>query len=205
MQLSITPNRRTIPVMRMRRSTKIAVTSLFILVLITLGLGEAYVLQRKLNASLTDDPAAGVTVVKAQSPDVEDVIQSSGGWTMQTTSEPTLLENIVPTGAAFERIALLHNGQYAGTLTWTTSPDVKTIFMELKEALLPSFSTNVTGLRDITEQQPGYPVRNVLTFRDPELGQDAFLLIRVRDRLYEAHMAAGKEQEMNLLMEKLSE
>jgi hypothetical protein len=189
----------------MRRSTKITVGTLFLLVLIGLGAGEAYMLNRKLTASVGDTPSAAVTVVKAESPNVQTIIAAQGSFTAQTTTEPTFLENVVPSGAAFERIALLHDGAYAGTLAWTTSPDVKMIFMELKEALLPSFSPDVTDLKDETFQDPGYPVRNVLSFRDPSLGPDAFVLIRVRDRLYEAHVAAEKQEVVAALLRQLSE
>lgn len=190
--------------MPLRRSTTIAVTTTFLLVLVAIGVGEAYMVREKLMGSLTDEPS-GIAVMKAESPDVRATIDGIEAFTVQATTEPTLLENVVPAGAPLERIALLHNGEYAGTLTWITSTDVKTIFIELKEALLPSFTPAVTGLTDETFQEPGLPVRNRLAFRDPGLGQDAFILLRVRDRLYEVHVAQGKEADMEELVNALSQ
>lgn len=144
---------------------------------------------------------AGVTL--STGPDVPTII-ASRQMVSQDTTETTLMGKVM-TGTPVTAKVLLVNGDRAGLIAWAESPSVKLFFMAIKEALQKSFSAEVTDLIDETQQQPGKPVRNLLTFRDPAFGEERFAFVRVRDRLYEFHIAPGKDDAIFALIEALTQ
>ena len=135
---------------------------------------------------------------------VDDVIVQQGFTTQQTT-ERTLLAPIVSGKAIVHTVVVLKDGDRAGSVTWVESPQVKFFFIGLKEALISAFSANVKSLTDMTLQEVGKPVRNVLTFEDRALGEEAFAFVRVRERLFEFHIAKAQEASMQALIGALTE
>lgn len=156
------------------------------------------------NNSNTDtmQPPAGA-VAKATAPAVSDVA-SHMNLTVQPNDDLSLLAQIVKDGTKVEGLAILKDGDRAGSVTWVQSGEVKNYFIALKEALLSAFSPQVRDLRDETVQDPGEPVRNILTFLDPSLSEERIVFVRVRERLYEFHLTAGKEEVMHDLIDALT-
>ncbi len=140
-------------------------------------------------------------VAKAQAADVRQLVNAME-LEATSTDEPTFLSQIAEDET--ESIAILKDGDRAGAIAWVDSPEVKTYFLSLKDGLLGSFSPDLTDLKDVTEQEPGKPVRNMLSFKDPALSEERLVFVRVRERLLEFHITAGGEDTMNALIEQLT-
>lgn len=144
-------------------------------------------------------------VAKSTGPDVAAVIREQG-VTTEESSELTMLAQVVKTDSApLATLAILKDGDRIGSATWIQSPSVKAVFIALKDALLPAFSPELKDLRDETLQEEGKPVRNILSFFDPSLSEERLLFVRVRERLFEFHIANGKEDAMNTIIQALTE
>lgn len=144
-------------------------------------------------------------IVKITGPDVGATI-AQVGFTAQDTTELSILRTVVPQQeATVHSQVLLKNGDRAGLIAWVESADVKDYYLALKEALHSSFSTQVRDLLDETQQQPGRPTRNLLTFLDPGLSSERIVFVRVRERLYELHVAPGKDDLLFELVEALTQ
>lgn len=199
----------------MTARAKIIVTGVLLLCIVALAGIDAAMNRREFLAYLPESedsttvttaetPAPETTgVAKVEGPDVEETIKGQA-LESQETSETSLLEQVVNGKGVIHTLGILKDGDRVGAVTWVESPQVKTFFIALKEALLPAFSPKVTDLRDTTEAKPGNPVRNILTFKDPELGPDRFAFVRSRERLYEFHMAEGQEVVMSALVDALT-
>jgi hypothetical protein len=157
-------------------------------------------LPARLSLTGIEDIPAGA-VAKGAGPDVTMTIAAAGMETSDT-DEATFLEQIADSGV--RSVILLKDGDRAGSVAWLDSADVKTDFMALKDGLLESFSPDLKDLKDVTEQEPGRPVRNILSFSDSALSEDRLVFIRVRERLFEFHITAGSEDAMNSLIEALT-
>jgi hypothetical protein len=144
-------------------------------------------------------------IVKITGPDVLATIAQLG-FTPQETTELSILRTVVPQQEAMvESHVLLKNGDRAGLIAWVESADVKNYYLALKEALHSSFSPEVRDLLDETQQQPGRPTRNLLTFLDPGLSSERIVFVRVRERLYELHVAPGNDDVLFELVEALTQ
>lgn len=139
-------------------------------------------------------------VTKQSGPDIAALIAAQG-FTLEEATELSLIEQIAGDKAPAHTLAILKDADRAGSVTWVESPQVKTYFFALKESLLPAFSAQVQDLQDTTTATIGTPVRNVLTFFDPGLSPERLAFVRVRERLYEFHIASGKEEMMGGLIE----
>lgn len=185
---------------------KILITAGFTLLLVGLGVADSL-----LTSSLTIYPRDIYKVEKVEAgvarqrdPDVFEVLR---GLNIETslTQKKSLLSRITPAGIPVTSRVLLQNGDGIGSFSFVQSPDVRALFMALKEALHQSFSKDVQDIVDTVEAPPDRPVRNILSFTDPALGTEKIILIRVRERLYEFHLAQGKEEIVEELIDKLTE
>ncbi len=125
-------------------------------------------------------------------------------FTAEETTQKSLLSAVVKDPSIVETRVLLMNGDRAGLIAWIETPDVKQVFMVLKDSLAALFSTQVRDLLDEMQSPPGSPPRNFLTFLDPALSEERFVFVRIRERLYEFHIAPGKEEVMYQLVEELT-
>jgi hypothetical protein len=100
---------------------------------------------------------------------------------------------------------LLMDGDRAGLLAWIETPSVKQVFLVLKESLHILFTPEVRDLLDEVQTTPGKAPRNFLTFRDPGISEERLVFVRVRERLFEFHIAPLKEDAIYKLVEALSE
>lgn len=170
--------------------------------------GDVYVAQimeqesSSSSVSASSEPAGG-GVAKYQGPDIR-AISESQGFTVSTSNDETLLQQVAPQGLTIASSTILLNGDRAGSVAWVGSPDVKNIFITLKDALITAFSPQMTDLRDETVQQPGFPVRNILTFLDPTLSEERLVFVRSRERLYEFHIAENAQDRMKQLIEAIT-
>ncbi len=202
----------------MSQQSKIIVTVILLLFLSGLGVADYAMSNGGLGAFWTTTPTgSGSTVsvatssvsipvggVRKQSgPPVEEAIKAAG-YTTTATSDLSFLAQIAGSGTEIHALAILQNGDRAGSVTWIETPKVKNYFISLKEALLSAFSSDVRDLKDETLQGANVPVRNMLTFLDTSLSTERLVFIRVRERLYEFHIANGKEDTMNGLIETMT-
>jgi len=206
----------------MNPRNKLIVTLALLVLLGGLGTADYLLSGDEYSAQLTDDSAMndddkpmassasssdGVMteggVAKHKGPDALAVLQEMG-FTAAASEDLSLLSQVVSDGTDVNSIAILMNGDRAGSVTWVESPEVKNYFIALKEALLGAFSPQMTDLKDETLQETGKPVRNLLTFFDPAISEERILFARSRERLYEFHIVAGKEESMNQLVEELT-
>ena len=126
------------------------------------------------------------------------------GFTFEDASEQTLLGGMVQNRVPVQAKVLLKGGDRAGLVVWIETPEVKTYFRTLKEALHPLFSPEVTDLLDEIQRNPGRPPRNFLTFLDPGISEERMVFVRVRDRLFEFHIVKEQEKAMYDLIEELT-
>lgn len=139
-----------------------------------------------------------------RSPDVT-IVLNDAKVTMQETGEKSLLARIVPETVPIHTSVLIGENDRLALFSYVESPDVRAYFFGLKDALQASFSAQVKDLIDITETPEGHPTRNTLSFLDPALSEEKLLFLRVRNRLYEFHIANGKEGAVQTLVTKLAE
>ncbi len=155
-----------------------------------------------IGAEPTETPNADVKKVAKSSGPVVQTVLADAGLEVTTSEEPTFLGQIVKEGLT--SITVLKDGDRAGSVTWVESPEVKSTFIALKDGLLESFSAGLRDLKDTTEQEVGRPVRAVLRFTDPALSDEELVFVRVRERLFEFHIAPVAEDTMNDLIEALT-
>ncbi len=150
------------------------------------------------------DPALVVTVpvAKHEGPDVPALLAELG-YDARLQREQSLLEQVAPTGVPVAYRVLLLGESRQGAIAWIDTPNAKAAFNELKQKLLQTFSSRVQDLIDETTQAEGQPVVNRLSFRDPAISPEQFVFLRIRERLYEVHIAPGQEEALSLLLEAL--
>lgn len=148
-------------------------------------------------------PLTGTGVTKQSGPDVLQALNVLQ-VTSQNTDTQSLLRRVIPESTPVTTLILLKDGDRVGLLSWVESPQVKVYFLSLKEALHTSFSPQMADLVDETQKREGKPIRNFLTFLDPGIDPERLVFIRVRDRLYEFHIAEGKDDSMFGLVESLT-
>lgn len=150
-------------------------------------------------------PAATRGVAKNNGAMPAQVAAQQGLSLQETTGkENAILPGLIAGAVPVYSSAILADGDRAGSVTWTQTPQAKIYFVSLKESLLSAFSKDVKDLEDRTEQEPGKPVRNVLQFQDPALGEEKIVFVRVRERILEFHLTPGKEEVMQRLIDGLS-
>ena len=161
----------------------------FIALLVVIGTADALLSRSEILANIgSADTGEGtgtvpapapreVAIPKALGPDVEVVVVQSGITVLRSQSEQSLLAQL-GMDAAVETRVLIEGEDRIGSITWVTDGNVKAIFAALKQSLLESFSPQVQGLRDEREESAGYQTRSVLTFLDPSLGPERFLVVQ---------------------------
>jgi len=122
----------------------------------------------------------------------------------QDTRETSLLEIIISEADVKSRV-LMKDADRSGLIAWVESPRVKVYFLALKEALHNSFSPAVTDLVDEMQRREDRPTVNLLTFKDPAISEERIAFVRVRDRLYEFHIAQGNDDAIFALIDALTE
>ncbi|NOS68139.1 MAG: hypothetical protein HOO67_07330 [Candidatus Peribacteraceae bacterium] len=182
-------------------SKKLLLCLVFILILLTMGTAD-YIL----TGGTFKFPSAQEGIAKKTEPDVT-VIAESQGLSVTETTERNLLSAVLPATArtGLSARVLLKDNDRAATIAWIDSRDVKEIFTALRKSLRPKFSVKLLDLIDETQSQAGKPPRDVLSFLDPAINPERLLFVRVRERLYEIHMTEGHEDEVNRLIDALTE
>lgn len=143
-------------------------------------------------------------VAPEDGPGIEDTLA-----VMQLTAsqgrEDSVLRDVLPQDWEVSSAVLLKNGDRIAYFAWTEGGQVKTYFSALKEALHGSFSEELRDLIDQTQEREGKPVRNILSFTDPKIFEERMVFVRVRQHLFEFHVAPGKDAEVDQLIDALTE
>ena len=201
----------------MSSQSKLLITAAFLLCLVGIGSADALFTRslimlpslgdtEEIVPPPTDQPpppdnSGGIT--KQSGPNVREVLQALG-LEQSTTQDVSIIRRVIPEEINVQTTVLLKDGDRIGMISWAETPLVKTYFLALKEALHTSFTAQMTDLVDETQRPEGKPVRNFLTFLDPGLSPERLVFIRVRERMYEFHIAEGKDDQMFLLVEALT-
>lgn len=148
-------------------------------------------------------PETAEPVKKLDGPNVRAIIDATN-FSYVESAEKTFLGQLHIDDKPIHNLALLKNGDRAGSITWLYSPKVKIGYLTLKEALHSAFTPQVKDLLDETQSPEGRPVRNILTFFDPGLSEERIVFIRVRESLYEFHIAEGSDDDIFILIDELT-
>lgn len=143
----------------------------------------------------------GTSMKKKSSANVDEIIQKLGLTAVQT-SESSLLTLSV-TAVPVRTSVLLLRGDRALLFSWIESDDVKDIMTTMKKSLQDEFSVKVTNLLDETRRTPDGPPMDVLRFLDPAISSEEIYILRIRNRLYEIHVAKNGTDVLAQLMEEL--
>lgn len=202
------------PPSRMTQRTKLFTTLTLLVLLGALGAADYFLTDNEYaslltsqedtepNAAENGEEPSGAGVAKQTGPDVLATIEEQN-LTAVKSSDLTLLTQIV-TEEEVHSYALLRDGDRVGSITWVESPGVKQLFIALKEALLPAFSSGLMNLKDTTLLEEGKPIRNLLTFFDPAIGEEQMVFVRVRERLFEFQISSKQEGSMQPLIDALT-
>ena len=149
-------------------------------------------------------PATGGGVRKATGPDVLEALVKNS-FTFDNTRERFVLTKVLEGNTdTVTTKALLIDGDRAGAIAWIGSPNVKKHYLVLKEALHSAFTPEVKDLLDETQRRENHHTRNLLTFFDPGILPERVVFVRVRERLYEFHIAEGSSNAIFNLIEDLT-
>lgn len=182
----------------------IAIGTLFTLILAGLATADVLILREPLFLPASLQPQQpGQGIGRQQSPVVGDILQSQGIQT-QPSDRPSLLERTLQGQEPVTTVILLKDNDRLGLLSWVESPRSKNLFSALREALLSSLSPSVKDLRDERLTPQDRPPRTELSFSDPALSDEKMTLMRIRDRIYELHVATGREATMAGLIDALT-
>lgn len=207
----------------MQNATTITVGLLTILVV--LGSFDALLVENKklltrLEEPTTQDPPEITTTAinitssvasvegtrKMEAKDVLEILTVEQFNFVDPKRERSLTEQIIPGDVAtVQAKVLVKDGDRIGLIAWTDSPQVKIYFLALKEALHSTFSPQMRDLVDEVQEREGKPPRNLLTFLDPAINEERVVFIRVRERLYEFHIADEKDDIIFDLIETLTD
>lgn len=202
------------PPSRMTHRTKLLTTLSLLVLLGALGAADYFLTDNEYASLLPSDEELQPTtakneeepasegVAKQTGPDVRATIEEQNLTAVQS-SDLTLLTQIV-TDEEVHSYALLRDGDRVGSVTWVESPGVKQLFIALKEALLPAFSSGLMNLKDTTLLEEGKPIRNLLTFMDPSISEEQMVFVRVRERLFEFQISSEQEDAMQPLIDALT-
>lgn len=149
----------------------------------------------------TNQPATGVR--PNTGPDVLETLVSND-LKFNSTNEQFILDRVIADDTVNTRV-LLHDNDRAGAVAWVESPQVKQHYLVLKESLHTAFTSDVRDLLDETQRREGKPTRNLLTFIDTGLLPERVVFVRVRERLYEFHVADGGSELIFEVIEDLTE
>lgn len=202
---------------------KVKITVSILALMLILGVADVVVLEGSPSYQAKQTDATTPTVISRHEPEPEEptstgpnggVRKNDGpnvektlglqGFSITETSEKIILDTVVTGGDTVERKALLMNGDRAGVMAWVSSPQVKKHYVVLKEALHSAFTPEVQDLLDETQRRESHPTRNLLTFFDPGLLSERVVFVRVRERLYEFHVAEGASDQIFNLIEDLT-
>ena len=148
-------------------------------------------------------PAGGIR--KIEEPNVLEILTVEQFNFADPARERSLLEQIIPSGVAtVQAKVLVKDGDRIGLIAWADSPQVKIYLLALKEALHSTFSPEMRDLVDEVQEREGKALRNLLTFLDPAINEERVVFIRIRERLYEFHVAEGKDAVVFDLIETLT-
>ena len=197
---------------------KFKVSAGLVTLMILLGVADAALLEGLPQAEVTEvtevtevaevtevlPPTPSGSVRKAQGPDIMETLVSNS-FTFSETREKFILAPVVEKSTdTLSAKALLIDGDRAGAIGWISSPHVKKHYIVLKEALHSAFTPDVQNLLDETQRRENHPTRNLLTFLDTGILPERVVFVRVRERLYEFHIAEGSSDVIFNLIEDLT-
>ena len=202
----------------MRMNTPTSMTVGLLTILVALGAFDALLIENDrllaqrqppgetdASSSTSSISSTGEGTRKITGPNVLDILFLQNFTVVDPTKERSLVEQIIPSDVAtIQTKVLMKDDDRIGLIAWTESPQVKIYFLALKEALHSTFSPEMHDLIDEVQEQPGRPTRNLLTFVDPTINEERIVFVRVRERLYEFHVAEGHDDTVFELVEALT-
>ncbi len=145
----------------------------------------------------------GQSTKKQSNVNVDNVLASLQ-LVARPTDEASLLALTVNDPSLVKTMALLRNNDRALLFAWAEGDQVKTILSAIKQALQDQFSGKLSGLVDETRTQENGPPYDILSFTDPAISTERIIFLRVRNRLYEIHVAANGADVVDALLAALT-
>lgn len=130
----------------------------------------------------------GSSTQKNSGADIDQVFRSLQ-LIPEETSEVSLIGRAAGTSAEAVSHVLIHNNDRAFFFSMIEGSQVKRILAALKQDLQDQFSADLRELKDLTLTSTDGPPVDMLSFIDPKISPEPLLFLRVRDRLYELHIA----------------
>ncbi len=144
----------------------------------------------------------GTSTKKRQSVNVDDVFQRLQ-LIKKDTTELSLI-HLMNDSPAVKTVVLLRNNDRALLFSWIESDEVKDLFSNLKRALQEQFSGQLKDLIDETRTSASGSPIDTLSFIDPAISKEKIVFLRIRNRLYEIHIAKNGEDVLDMLTEELA-
>ncbi len=169
---------------------KIIASAMYLVVLIGIGSADAFYTADSIKypAQRNVSPATGVSPIAEK--DVFGIL-TQRNITTTTPSEESLIRRITPATEEVTTRVLLQSDDRVALFSYVESAKVKEYFNALKVAVNASFSPDLQGLVDETATPEAGPTYNILSFTDPAISEEKMIFLRVRQRLYEFHVAPG--------------
>jgi len=145
----------------------------------------------------------GSSTQKKSGPDPSAIFQSMD-LTPEETNEKSLIGLAAAGLAEAESVVLLRDNDRAFFFSHIQSGNVKKILGALKLALQEEFSADLKDLVDETRTPDDGPPVDYLSFLDPAISSERIVFLRVRDRLFELHIAENGQSMIDDLLADLS-
>lgn len=144
----------------------------------------------------------GSSTQKATSKSVDEIL--SGLQLIQkATTEQSLIEQAAGSSVEVKKFALLRNNDRAFFFAMIEGTSVKKVLATLKQNLQEQFSADLKELKDQTLTSDDGPPADLLSFIDPKISPEPLLFLRVRDRLYELHVAENGQDLLEAMLREL--
>jgi hypothetical protein len=194
----------------MRLWTRLLTATGFVTVLAGLGVADVlwtkdkFVLPENLQATVgTAEESSIGNVSKRSGASLEDVFKDQN-IEATDTDQGSLLSRIVGSATSVHTQVLLKDNDRILLFSWVENPEVKEEFQAIKDTLHDAFSANVSNLEDISQTPSDGPPYNLLSFKDPAISDERIIFLRIRQRLYELHVADGKDTDAESLIAALA-
>jgi hypothetical protein len=176
----------------------------FITTLVLLAGVDTGVNARRWSLPSAADASAAPAGHQQSNADTVATVQGTGQQT-KGSSEPSILEVALGEGVPVQKQTLLSGNDRTAFFAWADVTDGSQTMQRIKSLVHGSFSNSLRDLIDETQSEPGKRPRDVLSFIDPAIHPERLLFARSENRIYEFHIAPGKEPIIDNILDALTD
>jgi hypothetical protein len=178
----------------MKKGSTLLITASLIVLLLVLGVLDALTVEKDLTGMLTSSSQDS----ERKRGDLETMFAHEG-FEVRDGSEPSFLSSMTSPTEISSRV-LLEKNDRAGFVVWIETENTKALFFALKRALVESFSDEVKDLTDENTETV-----SVVSFLDPQISEERFIILLAGNRILEFHIPLGKEERFLSVIHTLSQ